>query len=209
MIDYLYWRVEWLRVCHLELKHNWEKMPAAQRWYTGGRMEQMEKALKDARAVLPNPLGDEIRFINHLMIHWDDVATRTVYSDWLLDQDRVEESDRQRSWSESWEWLKEWTKRINYSEYARNEDGTEKTDTSGDCVVLGKSETDPHTVYDVMEAGYIISTGGEYCFGSDAGAEYFRGSEHSYREFMRHWAIVTGMPVEVDWDQPANVRCAC
>jgi hypothetical protein len=71
-------------------------------------------------------------------------------------------------------------------------------------------EDDP-PMYDyeiIVDAGREAIEEGEYCWGTDAGAEFFY-EEENRREFFRNWSLVTGVPVAEDVQEKIGFRCAC
>ncbi len=100
------------------------------------------------------------------------------------------------------QWMEDHVLRINY--YT-----PECYDEDGERVGNTKSDTDPHSFEDVIESGYKMLNGG-YCFGSDAGADYFYdGGDAAKREFYRHWSLITGVEVADGQLKSMRYRCAC
>jgi hypothetical protein len=95
--------------------------------------------------------------------------------------------------------LKEFVLRINYGDY----------DDDLNDIPESKTEGNPHTFEDVIEAGHKAVSGEGYCFGSDDGADFFRDSQHNREEFFRHWSIVTGVRVPQDTIDNPPFWCAC
>jgi uncharacterized protein (TIGR02996 family) len=141
-------------------------------------------------------MNDREPFLKALAKNEDDVLTRMVYADWLDEQGEHEEADRQRKWPAAKAWLLEFTKSINYHGYAEDDEYKNP---------LGS----PHTYADVIQAGHDAVSGEGYCFGSDDGADYFRGERAAREEFFRNWSIVTGVPVPEEVVDNPPFRCAC
>src|SRR5205085_1636941 len=70
-------------------------------------------------------------------------------------------------------WLEQFVRDINYRDYKDDDDdvGTE-------------SDTNPHTYEYVIQAGHEGVGQGSMFFGSDAGADFFRGDADNRREFF-------------------------
>jgi hypothetical protein len=72
-------------------------------------------------------------------------------------------------------------------------------------------EDDPgmYTYEDVIQAGRDAVRYGEYCWGTDEGAVFFRNSDKNQREFFRNWSLVTGVAVPEDVRNGIVFSCAC
>jgi len=71
-------------------------------------------------------------------------------------------------------------------------------------------EDDPptYTYEDVVQAGHDAIADGGYCWGTDAGGEFFY-SDDNRREFFRNWSLVTGVAVPEEDQVGIHFRCAC
>lgn len=136
-------------------------------------------------------------FLDALEDNEDDNVLRLIYSDWLEEHDEPEEADRMRKWKAAKEWMIEFTRRINNWEY--DEETYTRIGTTGKL-------NDPHTYQDMIEAGNIMRSGDQYCFGTDEGPEVFREEKE---EFFKNWSIITGIHVEEEEIENVSFRCAC
>jgi hypothetical protein len=61
---------------------------------------------------------------------------------------------------------------------------------------------------DIVRAGHEAVRDGNYCWGTDAGAEFFWESDNR-QEFFRNWSLVTGVSVPEETQDSIRFRCAC
>jgi hypothetical protein len=62
---------------------------------------------------------------------------------------------------------------------------------------------------DIVQAGHEAVQDGDYCWGTDAGADFFRESDDNRREFFRNWSLVTGVAVPEEAQEGITFSCAC
>lgn len=144
----------------------------------------------------------------------DDDLTRSIFADWLDENDEPEEADRMRRWRASKEWLLDWVCSINYRKYEYDENGDRIRDADGNYVSTPNRSNlgDPHDLDDVIAAGHSVLDGDIYCWGSDAGADYFREDPTRIKEWLYHWSMLTGVRLPEDLEeyvQSRPFRCAC
>jgi hypothetical protein len=72
-------------------------------------------------------------------------------------------------------------------------------------------EGDPpmYTYADIVQAGHDAVNDGDYCWGTDAGADFFRDSADNRREFFRNWSLVTEVEVPEETQEGITFHCAC
>lgn len=158
---------------------------------------------------------ERMSFLRALKANEDDHATRLVFADWLDDHDQPEEADRMRRWRASRDWLTDWVRSINYGKWEYDEgSGDYLLDADGSRVPAKKDNLgDPHTLADAIEAGHAAVRGDSYCWGSDAGQDFFFDGQDDGRvaEWWHHWSTVTGAKVP-DLERLIETppfRCAC
>jgi hypothetical protein len=66
-----------------------------------------------------------------------------------------------------------------------------------------------YTYEDIVRAGHEAVREGDYCWGTDAGADFFRENDDNRREFFRNWSLVTGVAVAEEAQEGIYFRCAC
>jgi hypothetical protein len=62
---------------------------------------------------------------------------------------------------------------------------------------------------DIVQAGHVAVADGGYCWGTDAGADFFRAGDENRREFFRNWSLVTGVAVPEETQEGITFHCAC
>jgi uncharacterized protein (TIGR02996 family) len=132
-------------------------------------------------------MGEDDRkgFLTALAKNEDDQSARNAYVDWLDERGEHDEAERHRNFPMAKQWLIRFAKDISYE------------------------GEDWYTYEQVVQAGREALQDGEYCWGTDAGADFFRGGEANRREFWRNWSIVTGVPVSEDAVENTLFRCSC
>jgi hypothetical protein len=72
-------------------------------------------------------------------------------------------------------------------------------------------EDDPglYTYEDIVQAGHEAVRRGQYCWGTDEGADFFRKSDENRRTFFHNWSLVTGVAVPEEVQQSIGFSCAC
>lgn len=107
-------------------------------------------------------------------------------------------------------WMEQFVRDINYSD----NDGYDED--TGREINPRPSDSSPHDYEYVVRQGRVGAGlekqewGGHrtMCFGSDDGADYFRGSDGNLRTFYSKWSLATGLPMPDDLDE-IHFRCAC
>jgi hypothetical protein len=66
-----------------------------------------------------------------------------------------------------------------------------------------------YTYEDIIQAGHEAVSAGDYCWGTDAAAGFFRTSDDNRREFFRNWSLVTGVAVSEEIQEGITFSCAC
>jgi hypothetical protein len=67
-----------------------------------------------------------------------------------------------------------------------------------------------HYTYEyIVQAGHEAIRDGHYCWGTDAGADFFRKSDDNRREFFRNWSLVTGVVIPEEAQEGITFSCAC
>lgn len=200
--------------------------------YRSGRIELLDLKPKE-KPMHP----DRQVFVDALAANEDDHTTRMIYADWLDEHDEPEEADRMRKLPAAKEWLRQWVQKIN-GDYPRRlaeweaglqewmqgrYDGKPVTTDMGPLTEDGWSEWtgdrpqadwyQRHSYEDAIAAGHSALSGEGYCFGTDAGCDYFypwkKGEVSGSAEFFRNWSIVTGVPVPESVVKEPPFRCAC
>jgi uncharacterized protein (TIGR02996 family) len=122
----------------------------------------------------------EQAFLNVIEKHPRDKDTRLVYGDWLEENDRIEEADFVRAWTEkkyyeAIEWIKKFKDDVN------------KEDGGGDY----DSET---TMEDIIQAGWNHVKHGSVCslVGSGFWADEQIADDEFRNAFWTHWSVITG-----------------
>lgn len=106
-------------------------------------------------------------------------------------------------------WMEQFVRDINYDDYAEDDEGEEVPGSRK------QSDTDPHTYeWVIQELGDVLEGGGEVCFGTDAGQDFFYGKDwnrapEKRREFYRNWSIITGREAPEAAQERVYFRCAC
>lgn len=133
----------------------------------------------------------------------EDWTTRLIYADWLDEHDMPEESDRQRNYRASHEWMAALAARagqtcLNYG------------------IDMPCDDWRDITPDDLIGAGCVYVDSLNDSFGPD----YFvqRGSERLrdlvYEEelqeaYWRHWGVLTGRPVPAEWEYGVESPFSC
>ncbi|RJQ30357.1 hypothetical protein C4565_00635 [Candidatus Parcubacteria bacterium] len=60
----------------------------------------------------------------------------------------------------------------------------------------------------MIYAGHRAIKNGEYCWGTDAGSEFFYNDDNR-EKFFKNWSLLTGVPVSDEKRDDIGFRCAC
>lgn len=150
----------------------------------------------------------EQSFLKVLETQPKDQATRNAYADWLEDEDRPEEADRQRNWITAYEWM----------EARAAECGGQREEYDWDGTMEGVWE--PITAQVMIQAGHNWLAARDYFVqrGTETARSVMGGRMEDY---WKYWSIVTGINpprqallsewnFEAERNQLANIfSCSC
>lgn len=161
-------------------------------------------------------MSTESAFLAALAADEDNETVRFAYADWLDDNDRPEDADRQRRWPAAKAWLVAFAARCgetceNYAEAVGHWDGRARRWV--DSGVAGRWV--PITYADVVRAGRDCQADpdGAAAFvqmGREAARDLLDDERcRAVGEFWDAWSVVTGVPVRGGDRQRQPFSCSC
>ncbi len=157
--------------------------------------------------------SDEQQFNDAIAANPMDQATRLIYADWLDEQGRSDEADRQRQWVPAVTFLAEFTgERYNDENYDddqrdrlpgpikfRYSEVMAEIEYWKECVVKNGQPYRTRSGYDTIY---------DLCFSTNHAQDALY-DEATRKEFWRHVEVITGVKAPPEIADQESYRCAC